>query len=134
MAEPAGERGPEIAHDVSRPDRQKLAPKAAGHKPQRHVDEPIGEQQPHGGEMPEQAAGQPAAKRDTLWKCEREQWRGVVDLPTRADHDQHGQRIDPMGDPHVERMNVRSRRSRVGAAHVGCALHVSRFRHGCVGV
>ena len=64
MAEPAGERGAEIAHDLGRPDRQQLAPEAAGREPERHVDEPVGDQQPHGREMPEQAAGQPAAERE----------------------------------------------------------------------
>src|SRR6185503_9155880 len=61
--------------------------------------------QPHGGKMPEQSAGQPAAQRDAGGKGEPEQRRGIVDLPPRADHDCKRQRIDPMGYPHVERMD-----------------------------
>jgi hypothetical protein len=84
--------------------------------------------------MPEQTAGQPAAERDAVRECEGKQRRGVVNLPARADHDQDGQRIDPMGYAHVERMDVAVRRQRVGAAHIARRLNVSGFRHGCAGV
>ena len=42
-----------------------------------------------------------------IWrgKCETEQRRGVVDLPARADHHQHRERVDPVRHAHPARMD-----------------------------
>jgi hypothetical protein len=80
--------------------------------------------------MPEQAAGQPAAQREAAGKGEREQRRGIVNLPAGADQDQNRQRIDPMGDAYVERMNDGfSRRLGVRAARVD-GVCIASERHG----
>ena len=92
------------------PDRKQLAAEAAGRDAERHIDKAVDHQHPHRREMPKQRAGEPAAERDRARKGEGEQRRGVVDLPARADHHQHGDGVDPMRDAHPERMN-RSRRS-----------------------
>ena len=45
-------------------------------------------------EMPEQRAAQPLAERDVFGELKRmEEWRGVINLPTGADHHQDGDRI-----------------------------------------
>ena len=115
--------GLEIAHDLARPDWQQLAPEVAGDERQDHVDEPVGDQQPHGGEVPEQRAGQPAAERDAGGKCEAEQRRGIVDLPSRPNHDQDGHRVDPVRDAHVERMDERPVQPLLLGIHIGSAVH-----------
>src|SRR4029079_5573442 len=66
--------------------------------------------QPQRREMPEQRARKPAPERDCARKPEREQRRRVVDFPTGADHDNHGNEIDPVGDAHPYRMYDRTRR------------------------
>src|SRR5262249_18146954 len=43
-------------------------------------------------------------------KHERKQRRGIVDLPARADHDDHGHGVSPMGQAHPERMDDRTGR------------------------
>ena len=50
-----------------------------------------------------------------IWRreCEAEQRRGIVDLPARADHHQHGQRVDPVRHAHPDRMDER----RAGVGH-----------------
>ena len=53
-----------------------------------------------------------AAAESPLRKPERKQGRGVVDLPTRADHHQHGQGVDPMHGPHPGRLDHFRRRWR----------------------
>src|ERR1041385_5672802 len=84
--------------------------------------------------MPEDAAGEPAAQGDTRRECKRKERRGIVDLPSRADHDQDRERIDPVGDAHIERMN--DARLDTGAGngrglgHAGGEAHFSRNRHG----
>ena len=58
-----------------------------------------------------------------LGNSKAEQRRGVVDLPARADHHQHGERVDPVRDAHPARMNHRARsgvrRKRTGGGFDG---------------
>src|SRR5262249_46844940 len=115
MAEPTSDRRTKIAHDLGREYRQELLPEVPSHQPNRHIHRTIDEKQPHGREMPEQPAGEPATKGDRLRKGKAKQRRGVVNLPTRSDHDQCGQCIDPMGYPHIERMDFMVRQARGGS-------------------
>ena len=108
MRELEGERGLGVAEHLGRSDRQQLAAEAAGGEAERHIDDAVDHQHPHGGEMPEQRAAQPLAERDVLGKFEAaEQRRGVVDLPAGADHHQDRQRIDPVAHAHPARVDGR---------------------------
>src|SRR5262249_48440981 len=115
MAEPTSNCCPKIAHDLHWEDRQKLLPEVPTRQSDCHIYGTIDEEQPHGREMPEQPAGEPSTKCDRLWKGKAKQRRSVVDLPTRSNHDQRGQRIDPMRYPHITRMDNMVRQSRGGS-------------------
>src|SRR5262249_34311596 len=117
MAEPASECCTKIVHQLGWAYRQKPLPEMASHQSGCHVHSAIDEKQPHGREMPEQPAGEPAAERDRFRKGKAKQRRGIVDLPTRTDHDQRGHGIDPMRDTNIARMDVAMRRSR-GGSHI----------------
>ena len=54
----------DIGDNLGRADRQELAPEAAGRDAQHQIDEAVDDEHPHGGEVPEQRAGEPAAERD----------------------------------------------------------------------
>src|SRR5438552_10540218 len=60
--------------------------------------------------MPEQRAHEPAAERNAAREYEREQRRGIVDFPAGPDHDEDGERVDPMSDPHPDRVDNLARR------------------------
>src|SRR5208283_3692327 len=107
MREAAAQRGHEVADNIARTDREKLAAEAAGQDAERDIDHAVDRQQPHRREMPEQRAAKPFAERDMMGKFEAEQRCGVVDLPARADHRQHGERVDPVGDAHPARVKRR---------------------------
>src|SRR5215468_8508509 len=78
--------------------------------------------------MPEQGPGEPATQRDAARKREAEQWRGIVDLPTRADHHQHGDGIDPVRQAHPQRVDdAASGGRRPGAITIG-----GNTRHGMI--
>ena len=105
MRQLAGQRRPGVRDHARRRDRQQLLAEAAGGKAQREIDEAVDHQQPHRREMPEQRAAEPVAERDALGKLESEQRRGVVDLPSRHDHQDHRHRIDPVHGPDPGRLN-----------------------------
>src|SRR5262249_23745474 len=73
--------------------------------PEHHIDETVDHEQPHGSKVPKQRASEPVAEGDGLVKFERKERRGVIDLPTRADHHHDRHRIDPMGDAYPSRMD-----------------------------
>jgi hypothetical protein len=102
MREPATERGEKIAQHVRRPNRDELAAEPTRSKAEDQINEAVEHQDPHRREMPEQRAAEPAAERDVPREGEAEQRRRVVDLPARADHDQHRQRIDPVCHAHPD--------------------------------
>src|SRR5262245_20348865 len=70
--------------------------------------------------MPEQRTGEPTAKRDGGREGEVEQRRGVVDLPARHDHHNHRDRVDPMRDPHPDRMDQGLCGTRLIVVERGC--------------
>src|SRR5689334_5941625 len=45
-----------------------------------------------------------APKRERDEKMEGQNRFGIVDAPSAHDHDDHGERVEPMGDPHGQRM------------------------------
>ncbi len=110
VGEPAGQGRPGVGDHLAGADRGQLAAEAAAGNAERDVDEAVHRQHPHGGEMPEQGARQPAAEGDAARECEREQGRGVIDLPARGDHDEHGECVDPVRHAHPARVNDRARR------------------------
>src|SRR5919204_5656345 len=105
VREPAAQRLTDIVQHGARRDRQQLAAEMAGENSVGEIDEPIQREEPHAGEVPLQRAGKPAAQRDLRREFEAEERRGVVDLPTAPDHDEHGEHVQPMGDAYGERMN-----------------------------
>src|SRR5215831_21002116 len=94
-----------VSDHIARTDWQELAAEAACGNAERNVDNAIDHDDPHCGEMPEQCPGKPAAKGNLLGELEVEQRRGVVNLPAGTNHDQDGQRVDPMANAHPARMN-----------------------------
>src|SRR6266436_1326495 len=75
--------------------------------------------------MPEQRAAEPAAQRDAVREAEIEQRRGVIDLPARHDHQDHGDRVDPMHDPDPGRLN------HFGGLDRGVMIRGCKAGHGC---
>ncbi len=101
-----GRCGPEVGHEVAGTNRKKPAAKSPGDDSERDVDNAIEDENPHGGEMPEQCPGKPVSKGYFARKAQEiEQWRGVVDLPARTDHHQNGERVDPMAHAQPNRMD-----------------------------
>src|SRR6476659_5340756 len=128
VRELASQRSPGIRDYAVRRDRQQLLAEAAGGKPKREIDQAVDHQNPHRGEMPEQRAAEPAAKRDGTRKAEVEQRRGVIDLPSRHDHQDHGKGVDPMQQTHPGRLDDLCRSGRGdllfadGGGRHGCSL------------
>src|SRR6185503_7457103 len=106
-------------------DRQQLLAEAAGDKTQHQIDQAVDHQQPHRGEMPEQRAAEPAAQRDARGETETEQRRGVIDLPSRHDHQHHREGVGPVHGPHPGRLDD-FRLGRGGLLVADC-----KGRHGC---
>ena len=105
MRELAAQCRKEIVNDLARIDGDELAAEAAGGKAQHDIDDAVGHQEPHGREMPQQRPAEPITQRNLARKHKAEQRRGVVDLPARADHEQHRERIDPVRYAHPARVN-----------------------------
>src|SRR5262245_58244692 len=131
------------------------------------IDDAVDREQPHAGKMPLQGAGKPilvvkvdravetAPERERDRKTEWKKRFGIVDAPSAHNHDDHGERIEPMGDPHRQRMHYdlghasQSSRSDVGhhclpalASSMGCSpadwnaafagADCRKARNGCV--
>ena len=64
VRELAAQSGEEVVHDFTRTDRKQLAAEAAGRDAEADIDSAVDHQEPHGGEMPQQRAGQPIAERN----------------------------------------------------------------------
>ena len=107
-----------LAHgldDLGHADRQQPLPEAAGDEAVDQVSEAVDREHPHGGEVPEQALGGPAAEPDRVREVqEAEDDAVVVDAPAGADHDQHGDGVRPVHDPHRQRMQALDGRIGVG--------------------
>src|SRR5260370_40268849 len=75
--------------------------------------------------MPEQRAAEPAAKGDIARELETEQRRGVIDLPSRHDHQDNRDGIDPVHGTDPRRLDHFCRGDR-GMLVAGCkAGHIS---------
>ena len=101
----AGKRRLGIGDHAARGDRQQLLAEAAGGNSKRQIDQAVDHQQPHRGKMPEQRAAEPAAQREAAGEAEIEQRRGVVDLPSRHDHQDHRNGVGPVQGPYPGRLN-----------------------------
>ncbi|MNY28677.1 hypothetical protein D3C86_1626660 [compost metagenome] len=97
MGQLAVQRGGQVVCDAARGNGKEFAPEAAGGHVQRQVQEAVREQQPHAGEVPLQGAAQPSAQRDAVGEGKVEERRGVIDAPAAHRHDDHGQRVQPVG-------------------------------------
>src|SRR5262245_5513778 len=122
MRELERQRGLEICNHLARSYREKLPAETAGDDAERHIDDAVDHENPHGGKMPKQRAGEPVAKRDLSRKDKVKQWRSIVDLPARADHDQDRQRVDPVTDAHPAWVDRRAgiRHGYRVSCHAGC--------------
>src|SRR5208283_1928894 len=97
----------QIAIGRDRPYSLQISPKVAGDEAIEEIGDAIGDEEPHRQEMPRQRAGEPSAYRQVGRKAEVEERRRVVNAPTAADHDEDGEGVDPMRDPHEEPMAAR---------------------------
>jgi predicted N-formylglutamate amidohydrolase len=50
----------------------------------------------------------------------------VVDAPARADHRQHAERVDPVHQPHRQRVQPAACRARWGEMRVVFSIHADR--------
>ncbi|MGY4432005.1 hypothetical protein ACVWWO_004482 [Bradyrhizobium sp. F1.13.1] len=105
MAELEGQGSPDIVEHAGRRDRQQFLAETAGGEARDEIGKAVDHQQPHRRKVPEQSAAEPAAERVVARKAETEQRRGVVDLPTRQDHQDHGEGVDPVHDPDPGRLD-----------------------------
>ncbi|KAG1460490.1 hypothetical protein G6F57_014312 [Rhizopus arrhizus] len=90
VGELAAQRGAQVRGPAAGADGEELAPEAAGGHVQRQIQQAVGEQQPHAGEVPLQGAAQPAAQRDAVGEGEVEERGGVIDAPAANHHDHDG--------------------------------------------
>ena len=116
MSQAEFQRGDEVPCDLTWGQRQQGAAEVAGEQTVSEVEEAVGDQEPHGGEVDGDGAGKPAAQGGPAWKSKGEDRRGIVDLPPAHDHAGHGEGVHPMGETHGERS---SGRRRFGFAFLG---------------
>jgi hypothetical protein len=88
-------------------NRQEAFAEAAGEKPINQIRRPVDGQEPHSGEMPQQARDGPAAETQGRGKVQPgHDHIVVINTPAGGDHDEHGGDIDPVHDPHGKRMQA----------------------------
>jgi hypothetical protein len=85
-------------------------PKTPGDDAVAEIGNAVENENPHAEEMPLQPVLRPFADHDGVGKTqEGKQNVVVVDLPAATDHDENGDRIDPMHDAQRQRMQPRRR-------------------------
>ncbi len=106
-----------VAYNRRRPYGKEALAEVSGSDAIDEIDDAVDRQEPHGREVPLQCAGKSilvmeidravdgAAQRRPDRKAEQEDRVGIVDAPAAHDHDDDGERIEPMGDPHREGVN-----------------------------
>jgi hypothetical protein len=98
-----GQRGENFARRY----RKQLLPEASGDDAVSQIGEAVDDENPHAEEVPLQAVLRPFADHDGIGKAQKaEQNVVVVDLPTAADHDEDGNRIDPVHDAERQWMHA----------------------------
>ena len=106
------QRGFDGRNQFAPADRQQHAPEAPGGEPIGHVGNAVEHDQPHAEEMPLQPVLRPFADDEEFGEMQpAKNYLVVVYFPAAADHDEHGERIDPMHDPD---------RGRVEFFNLGC--------------
>ena len=121
MSQTEFQRGDEVPYDLTWGQRQQGAAEVAGEQTVSEVEEAVGDQEPHGGEVDGYGAGKPAAQGGPAWEGEGEDRRGIVDLPPAHDHTGHGEGVHPMREAHGKRSSgaVRSASSFSGLGGAG---------------
>ncbi|MNG23988.1 hypothetical protein D3C84_1086590 [compost metagenome] len=97
MPQPPAQCGPQVMQDTTGRDGEKASFQATTEEVEDQVDETVEGEQPHCCEVPLQCTAEPAAQGDRSGKTELVKRRRVIDPPAAGDHDQHRQRIEPMG-------------------------------------
>src|ERR1700741_3580099 len=93
--------------NLARRNRKQLLPKPPADDAVRKVGDAIEHENPHAEEMPLQPVLRPFADHDDIGKPKKaEKDVIVVDLPAAADHDENGNRIDPMHDAERQWMHA----------------------------
>ncbi|MNT37868.1 hypothetical protein D3C72_1740290 [compost metagenome] len=98
MGQLALQRGDQIGQQQSRRQGKELAPQPPRDDIDDQIQQTIGHQQPHGGEMPLQGAAEPAAQSQGARQFEREEWRRVIDAPAAGGQHDDGHGIEPVRD------------------------------------
>ena len=81
VGELAAQRLPDVAEYRAGRNRQELAAEVSGENPVCDLNDAVDGEEPHGGEVPLQGAGEPAAQRPFGGKLETEERRSVIDPP-----------------------------------------------------
>jgi hypothetical protein len=132
MRQPELQRRQSVAQHGFGSDREQDAAEMPRENSIREIDAAIDREQPHAGEMPLQGAGKPvlvvnvdrafvaAPERDLDRERKRQDRIGIVDAPAAHDHDDHGDRVEPVRDPHGQGMDDDLRHVvQMSGGHVG---------------